>query len=141
KSQKLPGGFPQPPQPTTAELARPTGEQAHRVIDGGRDNKGNPNVVAGEGTGIVHIAPGCGDIDHKIGVELGLPIIAPLGENGAYGEGFGPFTGREAIAPETADLVFEELKRKGYLVYVETYPHIYPHCWRTGDELVSFIAA
>jgi isoleucyl-tRNA synthetase len=108
----------------------------HPVIDGGRDSKGNPHVIAGEGTGIVHIAPGCGDIDHKIGVELGLPVIAPLKEDGTYGEGFGPFTGREAIAPETADLVFEELKRKGYLVYVETYPHIYPHCWRTGEELV-----
>jgi isoleucyl-tRNA synthetase len=113
-----------------------SGRDAHRVIDGGRDSKGTANVVAGEGTGIVHIAPGCGDIDHKIGVELGLPIIAPLREDGTYGEGFGPFTGREAIAPSTADLVFEELKRKGYLVYVETYPHIYPHCWRTGEELI-----
>jgi isoleucyl-tRNA synthetase len=113
-----------------------SGVESHRVIDGGRDSKGNPNVVAGEGTGIVHIAPGCGDIDHKIGLELGLPIIAPLKEDGTYGEGFGPFTGREAIAPETAELVFEELKRKHLLVYVETYPHIYPHCWRTGDELV-----
>ncbi len=113
-----------------------TGVSSHRVIDGGRDSKGQPNVVAGEGTGIVHIAPGCGDIDHKIGVELGLPIIAPLEEDGTYGEGFGPFTGREAIAPETAELVFEELRRKHLLVAVETYPHIYPHCWRTGDELV-----
>jgi isoleucyl-tRNA synthetase len=119
-----------------SETLKRSGVQAHRVIDGGRDNKGNANVVAGEGTGIVHIAPGCGDIDHKIGVELGLPIIAPLKEDGTYGEGFGPFTGREAIAPSTADLVFEELKRKGYLVYVETYPHIYPHCWRTGEELI-----
>ncbi len=113
-----------------------SGKESHRVIDGGRDSKGSPNVVAGEGTGIVHIAPGCGDIDHKIGVELGLPVIAPLKEDGTYGEGFGEFTGKEAIAPATADLVFEELKRKHLLVYVETYPHIYPHCWRTGDELV-----
>ena len=118
------------------DLPHRSSSESHRVIDGGRDNKGNPHVVAGEGTGIVHIAPGCGDIDHKIGVELGLPVIAPLQEDGTYGEGFGDFTGREAIAPETADLVFEQLKEKGYLVYVETYPHIYPHCWRTGDELV-----
>ncbi|WP_437226227.1 class I tRNA ligase family protein [Planctomicrobium sp. SH661] len=112
------------------------GVEAHRVIDGGRDFKGNANVVAGEGTGIVHIAPGCGDIDHKIGVELGLPVIAPLGEDGRYGEGFGAFTGLEANQPATADLVFEELKKKDLLVNVETYPHIYPFCWRTGDELV-----
>ncbi|MCA9074252.1 MAG: class I tRNA ligase family protein, partial [Planctomycetaceae bacterium] len=113
-----------------------SGVDCHRVIDGGRDFKGNPHVVAGEGTGIVHTAPGCGDVDHQIGQQLGLVSIAPLKEDGTFGEGFGPFTGRKAVDPETADLVFEQLKEKGHLVYVEEYPHIYPHCWRTGEELV-----
>ena len=112
------------------------GVNSHRVIDGGRDSRGSANVVAGEGTGIVHIAPGCGDIDHKMGVALGLPIIAPLQDDGTYSAEFGDFAGLEAIAPATAELVFEKLKTKGMLVAVETYPHIYPHCWRTGDELV-----
>ena len=44
----------------------------HRVIDPGKDKIGNDIVVAGEGTGIVHMAPGCGDIDHKVGKEKGL---------------------------------------------------------------------
>ena len=118
------------------ELEAQQQSPSHSVIDGGRDSKGSPNVVGGEGTGIVHSAPGCGDIDHKIGIENGLPVIAPLGEDGRYLDGFGPFTGKDAIAPETAEMVFESLKEKGLLVYVETYPHIYPHCWRTGDELV-----
>ena len=109
---------------------------AHTVIDGGRDSKGNATVVAGEGTGIVHIAPGCGDVDHTIGKQLGLPIIAPLAEDGTFGDGFGPFTGRRASDPDTAQIVFDSLKDKGLLVAVETYPHIYPFCWRTGDELV-----
>ena len=39
----------------------------HRVIDPGKDGIGNNIVVSGEGTGIVHMAPGCGDIDHKVG--------------------------------------------------------------------------
>jgi isoleucyl-tRNA synthetase len=109
---------------------------SHRIIDGGRDFKGNPNVVAGEGTGIVHSAPGCGDIDHAIGEKWNLAVIAPLGEDGTFQEGFGPFTGKNAVAPETVDLVIEQLKEKGLLVAVEQYPHIYPFCWRTGDELV-----
>jgi len=108
----------------------------HQVVDAGRDFKGHPIVVAGEGTGIVHSAPGCGDVDHKIGMELGLPVIAPLRQNGTFGNGFGTFNGKEAIDPETAEMVFESLKEKGLLVYVETYPHIYPHCWRTGEELI-----
>ncbi|MDA0921544.1 MAG: class I tRNA ligase family protein, partial [Planctomycetota bacterium] len=119
---------------SAARLSSPS--EWHHVIDGGRDSRGNAHVVAGEGTGIVHMAPGCGDVDHKIGATLGMPIIAPLKEDGTYGEGFGDFTGKEAITKETAELVFEKLKEKGLLVAVETYPHIYPHCWRTGDELV-----
>ncbi|MDZ4688914.1 MAG: class I tRNA ligase family protein [Planctomycetaceae bacterium] len=118
------------------ERMTPSGIDSHRVIDGGRDFKGSPNVVAGEGTGIVHSAPGCGDIDHQIGRQMGLPSIAPLREDGTFGDGFGPFTGKVATAPETVDLVIEELKRKHLLVAVEQYPHTYPFCWRTGDELV-----
>jgi isoleucyl-tRNA synthetase len=112
------------------------GKSWHKVIDGGRDSRGSANVVAGEGTGIVHMAPGCGDIDHKIGVAVGMPVIAPLKDDGTYSDEFGEFAGLEAISPKTAELVFEKLKARGMLVAVETYPHIYPHCWRTGDELV-----
>jgi isoleucyl-tRNA synthetase len=130
-AQQQPGGFPE-----DEKFIDRCGTTCHRVIDGGRDSRGAAHVVAGEGTGIVHIAPGCGDIDHKMGAEHGIVAIAPLKEDGTYDEGFGDFTGREAISPETAELVFEKLKEKGLLVNVETYPHIYPHCWRTGDELV-----
>ena len=130
-AQQQAGGLPQ-----DDSLMDKSGVACHRVIDGGRDSKGSPHVVAGEGTGIVHIAPGCGDIDHKLGHEHGLVSIAPLGEDGTYLEGFGDFTGRTAIEPETAEFVFESLKEKQLLVATEVYPHIYPHCWRTGDELV-----
>ena len=122
--------------PFEARVADKTGVACHRVIDGGRDFKGSPNVVAGEGTGIVHIAPGCGDVDHVLGAAAGIVGIAPLGEDGCFLEGFGEFTGKSATDPATADLVFAKLKEKGLLLNVEQYPHIYPHCWRTGDELV-----
>ncbi len=51
-------------------------------------------------------------------------------------EGFGPFTGKEATDPQTAQLVFDTLRARHRLVTVEEYPHIYPFCWRTGVELV-----
>jgi isoleucyl-tRNA synthetase len=76
------------------------GKSWHKVIDGGRDSRGSANVVAGEGTGIVHMAPGCGDIDHKIGVSVGMPVIAPLKDDGTYSSEFGEFSGLEAISPE-----------------------------------------
>ena len=50
-------------------------------------------VGEAEGTGIVHIAPGCGDEDYALGKELGLPLIAPLDESGIVIEGFGALTG------------------------------------------------
>jgi isoleucyl-tRNA synthetase len=134
-AQQMPGGYPQEVAQLSG-LESKTGVSCHQVIDGGRDSRGNANVTAGEGTGIVHIAPGCGDIDHVIGEQLGLVVIAPLKEDGSYGEGFGPFTGKKAVDPATAQMVFDSLKEKGLLFYVEQYPHIYPFCWRTGDELV-----
>jgi isoleucyl-tRNA synthetase len=130
-AQSTPGGVPE-----ETRLGDRTGVSCHRVIDGGRDFKGSANVVAGEGTGIVHIAPGCGDVDHQLGAAAGLVGIAPLGEDGCFIEGFGEFTGRSATDPATAELVFAKLKEQGLLLNVEQYPHVYPHCWRTGDELV-----
>ncbi len=131
-AQQSPGGFPVEPG-TTAESSS---AQAHRVIDGGRDSRGSSVVTAAEGTGIVHTAPGCGDIDHKLGAEHGLPTVAPLDEAGRFVDGFGEFTGMAAYEPEAAALVLERLKEYGFHVADERYPHVYPHCWRTGEELI-----
>ena len=108
----------------------------HTVIDGGKDNIGNDVVVSGEGTGIVHIATGCGSIDNKIGKKINLVEIAPLDDESKYIENFGWLTGKVATDPKTTDLILNDLKEKNALFYVEKYPHVYPHCWRSGDELV-----
>ena len=108
----------------------------HRVIDGGKDNIGNDVVVAGEGTGLVHIAPGCGAIDNKIGKKIGIVEIAPLNDEGRYLDGFGALTNKVSTDDSTRDFIINDLKERKFLFYVEKYPHIYPHCWRSGDELV-----
>ena len=56
----------------------------HKVIDPGKDNIGNDIVIAGEGTGIVHMAPGCGDIDHRVGKKLDMVNIAPLNDESCF---------------------------------------------------------
>ena len=108
----------------------------HKVIDGGKDNIGNDIVVSGEGTGIVHIATGCGAIDNKIGKKLDLVELAPLNDESKYIDNFGWLTGKTATNPETTREILDNLKNKEILFHVEKYPHVYPHCWRSGDELV-----
>jgi isoleucyl-tRNA synthetase len=87
-----------------------------------------------EGTGIVHIAPGCGAEDFALGKSLGLPMIAPLDESGVVIPGFGPFSGRDVR--DVAEPVVESLKHKHRFYRLETITHRYPHCWRCGTPLV-----
>lgn len=134
EAQNVKGGYPF--ADSKLEKDGVSGIDCHRIIDGGKDRDGRDVVVAGEGTGIVHIAPGCGDIDHRIGKKLGLVNIAPLDESSSFIDGFGWLKGMNATHQETRDRIIENLKDRGLLVHVEKYPHIYPHCWRSGDELV-----
>ncbi len=92
------------------------------------------DVSDSEGTGIVHIAPGCGKEDFLLGRETGLEVIAPLLEDGSFKDGFGWLTGRRA--GEVAYEIFDFLKSRGLLFRVEDYTHRYPVCWRCGEELV-----
>ena len=89
-----------------------------------------------EGTGIVHIAPGCGKEDFELGKEWGIPAIAPLDDSGIFLDGFGDLTGRAANDPATTDWILDNLHKKNRLLAVEKYPHSYPHCWRCKTELL-----
>ncbi|HUW97213.1 MAG TPA: class I tRNA ligase family protein, partial [Anaerolineae bacterium] len=87
-----------------------------------------------EGTGIVHIAPGCGKEDFELGKEYGLAAIAPLDEFGVFLPRFDWLTGLHVA--DSAEAIFEDLRKKGLLYKVEDYTHRYPVCWRCQSELV-----
>jgi len=101
--------------------------QAHQVILW-------DEVGETEGTGIVHIAPGCGAEDFLLGREHNFPLVAPLTDEGIFVDGFGWLTGQHVS--EVATPIFEELDRKGVLYQVAPYTHRYPTCWRCKTELV-----
>ncbi len=110
---------------------------------GTRDEPGTPyvhRVVAwdevgeDEGTGIVHIAPGCGAEDYQLGKKLGLPIVAPLDESGIFLDGFGSLSGRDVR--EVTEPIVHHLKAEGRFYRLETINHRYPHCWRCQTPLV-----
>jgi len=100
---------------------------AHRVILW-------DEVSETEGTGIVHIAPGCGAEDFQLSKEQQLPIVAPLDDAGYFVAGFGWLTGRHVS--EVAEPICTALQEKGLLYHVAPYTHRYPTCWRCGVELV-----
>ncbi len=87
-----------------------------------------------EGTGMVHIAPGCGSEDFDLGKKLGLPTISPLDESGTYQAGFGEFSG--TFYSEVNKQVLHDLEQRRFVYKTTSYRHRYPHCWRCGQELV-----
>jgi len=87
-----------------------------------------------EGTGIVHIAPGCGTDDFALGKKEHLPSPSPLDESGIYGEGYGEFSGKKYS--EVTKEVLKDMEERGFVYKIEPYKHRYPHCWRCGQELV-----
>jgi isoleucyl-tRNA synthetase len=101
--------------------------EAHRVILW-------DEVGEEEGTGIVHIAPGCGAEDFALGKALRLPVVAPLDEAGVFVDGFAWLTGMSVH--EVAPRIFKDLRSKGQTYHVADYVHRYPVCWRCGNELV-----
>jgi isoleucyl-tRNA synthetase len=91
-------------------------------------------VGAEEGTGIVHIAPGCGAEDFQLSKENDLPILAPLDESGYYVDGFDWLVGRSVH--DVAEDIFEAMRQSGAYYRKQRYTHRYPHCWRCQEELV-----
>ena len=131
-AQEHPAGYPQ----VLAEVVRrqnwapdKSAKDLHRVVAW-------KEVGATTGTGIVHIAPGCGKEDFQLGKEQGLPPIAPLDDAGVFLDGFGWLEGKSAVDAATADQIIEDLRKKGRLFASEMYPHSYPHCWRCKTELL-----
>ena len=87
-----------------------------------------------EGTGIVHIAPGCGTEDFELGKKEKLPAISPLDDAGVYKEGFGEYSLKKYS--EVNRSIIQNLEDKNFLYKKENIHHRYPHCWRCGEELV-----
>ena len=92
------------------------------------------DVDAEEGSGAVHIAPGCGAEDFELGQRLSLPNVCPVDESGIFYSNFGFFAGKDA--GEVSDLVFDQLKARGKLYYTHKYKHRYPVCWRCKKPLI-----
>lgn len=92
------------------------------------------DVDATEGSGVVHIAPGCGAEDYDLGKKFDLPQICPIDDSGTIFEGFGNLSGKKS--GEVLDLIVERMQKDNTLYKTEPVTHSYPHCWRCKHEVV-----
>src|SRR5262249_25846175 len=81
-------------------------------------------VSEAEGTGIVHIAPGCGAEDFALGKREGAPVIVPIDENARFVAGMGWLEGEEAR--DVAHQIGDDLRKRGRLFRAMPYTHSYP---------------
>jgi isoleucyl-tRNA synthetase len=91
-------------------------------------------VSLDEGTGIVHIAPGCGAEDFELSRGFDLAVLTPIDESGVMLPDYGELAG--LTTTEAAEPVIESLRSRGLLVHEGTIVHRYPICWRCKTPLV-----
>jgi len=102
-------------------------ESAFRVVAG-------DFVTTEDGTGVVHMAPGFGEDDYRLGQAEGLPTVCPVDAEGRFTPEVDDYAGRE-VKEADADII-RRLKDEGKLVHRGTIAHPYPHCWRCETPLI-----
>ena len=116
-------------------------------------------VTEGDGTGIVHLAPGFGEDDQRVCAEAGIDVVCPVDESGKYTDeifnlddlrlkGLNVLSATEKCDAEPYNdeqlkkyglvnlRIINWLKSHGKLLKQEDVKHNYPHCWRTDTPLI-----
>lgn len=91
-------------------------------------------VTVGEGSGIVHIAPGHGEDDYEAGLKYGLDIYAPVDDRGKFTKHVPEFEGQFVFKANEG--IIETLKERNALLGVDKIRHSYPHCWRCKKPVI-----
>ncbi|HEY7195724.1 MAG TPA: isoleucine--tRNA ligase [Gaiellaceae bacterium] len=92
------------------------------------------DVTLEEGTGIVHIAPGCGAEDFELAGVNDLPVLTPVDEAGRFYDAYGWLHGLSTV--ESAAQIVGDLGERGRLVDAGEITHRYPVCWRCHTPLI-----
>ncbi len=91
-------------------------------------------VGTGDGTGVVHIAPGFGEDDQRVGEENDIALVVPVDDEGRFTADVPEWAGENVFDANPA--VIAHLKALGVVVRHDTYEHNYPHCWRTDTPII-----
>lgn len=91
-------------------------------------------VSMAEGTGIVHIAPGFGEDDTKLGEEMKLSMHETINNEGHFVDEVKPWAGM--YYKKANPLISEDLTKRGLMIREATVAHSYPHCYRCATPLI-----
>ena len=93
-------------------------------------------VTMDSGTGAVHIAPGHGEDDYRLGRENDLPILSPVDDHGRFTDeaGLPKLTGKY-VFDANSDIV-QLLRDRGMLLGEQKFHHSYPYCWRSKTPII-----
>ena len=110
---------------------------------------GDSFVDNATGTGFVHIAPGHGLDDYRLGNQHRLPIYSPVDDDGklAYTSDLpkeqqmpAEMVGKSILEKhgksDANEAVLHELRARKALLHQENYHHSYPHCWRSKTPII-----
>jgi isoleucyl-tRNA synthetase len=91
-------------------------------------------VSVEDGTGIVHIAPGFGEEDFKLGQLVGLPTVCPIDADCKFTDEVKDYEGQFVKDVDTP--VIRRLRDSAQLFAESTIVHSYPFCWRCDSPLI-----
>ncbi len=91
-------------------------------------------VTTGEGTGIVHMAPGFGEDDQRLCEAAGIPLVVPVDDRGRFTDEVPDYRGVQVF--DANQPIVRDLRARLALVRQDSYVHSYPHCWRTDTPLI-----
>jgi isoleucyl-tRNA synthetase len=95
-------------------------------------------VTIEDGSGVVHTAVMYGVEDFDLGMEVGLPKVHTVNEDGKF-EGVGyDLDGLWVKSDEVEEKITEYLEENNFLFKSGLYTHDYPFCWRCDSPLLYY---
>jgi len=127
KGEKLHGlKYEHPWEDEIKDFAQIKSEKKHSVV------LSTEYVDTSAGSGLVHMAPGCGPEDFEIGHREGLPPFNNIDEFGVFPESMGKFAG---LVAKRDDKKFVEALGENLIASTQV-EHEYAHCWRCKQPVV-----